>query len=47
MLSNSATPFSADLYREYRVEVVQARRTVNSIASKRGDVDEVIVRNYE
>jgi DNA adenine methylase len=47
MLSNSATPFIREQYREYHITVVQAKRAINSIGSKRGDVDEVVVRNYE
>ncbi len=47
MLSNSATPFILDLYSEYKITIVQAKRAINSNASKRGDVDEVVVRNYE
>lgn len=46
MLSNSATEFIRDLYRDYRVDIVGATRAINSIASKRGKVEEVIVRNY-
>lgn len=46
MLSNSATEFIMDLYAEYNITIVHAKRIVNSIASKRGDVDEVVVRNY-
>ena len=47
MLSNSATPFIMEQYREYNITVVQAKRAINSIGSKRGDVDEVVVRNYD
>lgn len=47
MLSNSATEFILEQYAAYNITVVQAKRTVNSVASKRGDVDEVVVRNYE
>ena len=32
-----------DLYKDYRIEVIQARRHVNSRADRRGDVDEVLV----
>lgn len=47
MLSNSATGFIREQYSEYNITVVKARRAVNSIGYKRGDVDEVIIRNYE
>ena len=47
MLSNSATGFIMEQYAAYNITVVQAKRAVNAIASKRGDVDEVVVRNYE
>ncbi|MCC8167620.1 MAG: DNA adenine methylase [Planctomycetes bacterium] len=46
LLSNSSDEFILDLYRNYRVDVVQARRPVNSAAGGRGAVDEVLVRNY-
>lgn len=49
MLSNSSTKFIHELYKDkaYNITIVQAKRNINSIASKRGDVDEVVVRNYE
>ena len=47
MLSNSATPFIMEQYSNYNITVVQAKRAINSVGSKRGDVDEVVVRNYE
>lgn len=47
VLSNSATPFIVDLYSHYTVSRVYAKRIVNSVASKRGDIEEVIIRNYE
>lgn len=46
LLSNSATDFIKDLYREYDVKIVKAKRAINSDASKRGAIEEVIVRNY-
>lgn len=46
MLSNSATEFIQDIYSEFNISIVPAKRTINSIASKRGSVDEVVVRNY-
>ncbi len=47
MLSNSATDFIKKQYSAYHITVVQAKRTVNSDSTKRGEVDEVVVRNYE
>lgn len=47
MLSNSATAFIRDLYKDYAIHTIQAKRSVNSIASRRGLVDEVVVTNYE
>ena len=46
MLSNSDVPFIRDLYRDYRIDFVAAARAINSDASKRGPVQEVVVRNY-
>jgi DNA adenine methylase len=47
LLSNSATNFIIDLYKNYRIEVIQAKRAINSKADKRGQIDEVLVRNFE
>lgn len=47
LLSNSATEFIIDLYKGYKIEIIQARRSINSDGRKRGEVDEVLVRNYE
>jgi len=47
MLSNSATPFIMEQYSDYNITVVHAKRAINSVGSKRGDVDEIVVRNYE
>ena len=47
MLCNSATDFIREQYRAYHITTVRARRAVNSVATRRGDVDEVVVRNYE
>ncbi len=46
LLSNSATLFIQNLYAEYTIEIVHAKRAVNSDASKRGAVEEVLIRNY-
>ncbi|MCB1193640.1 MAG: DNA adenine methylase [Leptospiraceae bacterium] len=47
LLSNSSTDFIKELYKEYRIEVIQAKRAINSNPNKRGEIDEVLVRNYE
>ena len=47
MLSNSATPFIFEQYERYNITLVKAKRAINSIGSRRGNVDEVVVRNYE
>lgn len=46
MLSNHNTEFIRNLYRDYQIDVVKARRQVNSKASDRGPVEEVIITNY-
>lgn len=45
-LSNSDTPFIRDLYKDYRQEFVKAGRAINSVASKRGKISEIVVLNY-
>lgn len=47
LLSNSSTQFIRELYKEYKIEIVSAKRNINSIASKRGEVNEVLIRNYD
>jgi DNA adenine methylase len=47
LLSNSATNFIREQYAAYHISVVQAKRAINSDATKRGGVDELLVRNYE
>lgn len=47
LLSNSATDFIKGLYADYNIEVIKAKRAVNSKGDLRGEVDEVLVRNYE
>lgn len=46
MMSNSATMFIKDLYKDYDISIVHAKRAINSNASKRGTVEEVLIRNY-
>jgi DNA adenine methylase len=48
LLSNSSTKFIRDLYTSsgYTIETVRAKRAINSDASKRGAIEEVLIRNY-
>lgn len=46
MLSNSATDFIKEQYAAYSISIVKAKRAINSNAAKRGQVEEVVVRNY-
>lgn len=47
LLSNSASDFIKEIYSAYNIKTVQANRAVNSISSKRGQVDEFLICNYE
>ncbi|NDK08769.1 DNA methyltransferase, partial [Candidatus Gracilibacteria bacterium] len=48
MMSNHNTPFIREIYKGYLdgFRIVQARRNVNSKASGRGMVEEIVVMNY-
>lgn len=46
MLSNSSTNEIHNLYKSFTIERVHAPRAINSKATKRGAVEEIIVRNY-
>lgn len=43
MLSNSDCPVTRELYDGFEVETVKATRAINSVASRRGAIDEVLV----
>ncbi len=46
LLSNAYTDFIQELYQNYRCVRVSATRAINSKATKRGKVDEILVMNY-
>ncbi len=46
MLSNSDTPLIRELYSDFNITTVKARRAINCIGTKRGAVSEIVVRNY-
>jgi DNA adenine methylase len=47
LLSNSSSGFIKDLYKDYKISTVKANRAINSNGADRGEVDEVLIRNYE
>ena len=46
MLSNSNTEFIRDLYKQFRVEVIEAPRTIGAAVVTRKMVKELVIRNY-
>jgi DNA adenine methylase len=47
MLSNSDTPFTRDLYRDFRIITISAARVINSRAERRGKISEILVLGDE
>lgn len=47
LLSNSSVPEIKELYKKFDIKTVKANRIINSNAKKRGEIDEVLIRNYE
>lgn len=47
LLSNSSSPQIKDLYENYEIITVKANRAINSNGADRGEIDEVLIRNYE
>lgn len=47
LLSNSASEKSRELYQDFQVKEIKARRSINSDASKRQGVTELLVYNYK
>ena len=46
MLSNHNTKLVNELYKDYNIHVIKAKRNINSNGAKRGKVEEVIITNY-
>lgn len=44
--SYQADGFFDDLYRDYTIETIEAKRNINSDGTKRGKVKEILIRNY-
>jgi DNA adenine methylase len=47
LLSNSSADFIIDQYKAYNISIVKANRAINSDGANRGEVDELLIRNYE
>lgn len=47
LLSNSSAQLIKDQYQNYQINIVKANRSINSDASNRGEIDELLIRNYE
>ncbi len=47
LLSNSSAPLIKSQYENYRIKAVKANRAINSNGADRGEVEEVLIRNYE
>jgi DNA adenine methylase len=47
LLSNSSACFIKDQYKQYNINTVKANRAINSDGANRGEVDELLIRNYE
>ena len=46
MLSNYNTTLIQELYKDYHIHLIEAKRSINANAKKRGRVFEVIITNY-
>jgi len=47
LLSNSYSDFIIDLYSKFKIETVLARRNINKDPNGRGQIKEILVKNYD
>lgn len=47
MLSNHNTKLVNELYKDFNIHVIEAKRNINANGKKRGKVEEVIITNFE
>ena len=47
LLSNSSSEFIEELYSNYEILTIGAKRSINSDSSQRGEVDEFLIKNYK
>lgn len=46
LISNSDSPITRHLYKDYNINEVMANRVINSIGNKRGKIKELLISNY-
>ena len=46
MLSNHNTILVKEMYSDFNIHVIEAKRNINANGKKRGKVEEVIITNY-
>lgn len=46
LLSNSSTDFIKELYKDYTIVEIEAKRSINSDATKRNSIKEVLIKNF-
>jgi DNA adenine methylase len=45
--SNSSVDFIKEQYANYNIHIIKANRAINSDGEKRGEIEEVLIKNYE
>jgi len=45
LLNNSYSDFILNLYKDFRIEILKAKRAINSKSNKRGEIKEVLIMN--
>ena len=46
MLSNHNTTLIKELYKDFNIHIIEAKRNINANGKKRGNVEEVIITNF-
>lgn len=47
LLSNSYNEKSKEIYKDFNINIIEAKRSINSKGSKRGKIKEVLINNYD
>ncbi len=45
--SNSDCEFIRELYKDYKIKIIKAKRSINSKGNLRGEINEVLIYNYD